>query len=109
MQRLRPWTAITATRAVMAAAGAPFAAAVALAERPAAGPAHTFLHMGCKRHNHGPKWHDDQARILGHGDAGTATGASRPAFSATGLANRSFVTGHPVDRARTAPPGGDRP
>lgn len=26
---------------------------------------HTFLHIGCKHHNHGPKWHQDHGRILG--------------------------------------------
>lgn len=29
------------------------------------GELHTFLHIGCKHHNHGPKWHQDHGRILG--------------------------------------------
>lgn len=26
---------------------------------------HTLLHIGCKHHNHGPKWHDGHGRALG--------------------------------------------
>ena len=28
-------------------------------------PGHTPLHVGCRHHNHGPKWHADHGRILG--------------------------------------------
>ena len=33
--------------------------------RPTERELQTFLHIGCKHHNHGPKWHDDHARSLG--------------------------------------------
>ena len=26
---------------------------------------HTYLHINCKHHNHGPKWHKDHGRLLG--------------------------------------------
>lgn len=26
---------------------------------------HTYLHINCKHHNHGPKWHQNHGRILG--------------------------------------------
>lgn len=28
-------------------------------------PGHTPLHVGCKHHNHGPKWHAGHGRALG--------------------------------------------
>ncbi len=38
-------------------------------QRPRAAPAtpelHTFLHINCKHHNHGPAWHKNHARTLG--------------------------------------------
>ena len=33
--------------------------------RPAAGELHTFLHINCKNHNHGPAWHKNHGRTLG--------------------------------------------
>ena len=47
--------------------------AVALAlQQPAGashqGDLHSFLHFGCKHHNHGRAWHRDHGRTLGVGD-----------------------------------------
>ncbi len=28
-------------------------------------PGHTPFHVGCKNHNHGPKWHADHGRAVG--------------------------------------------
>ncbi len=26
---------------------------------------HTFMHLGCTHHTHGPRWHQDHGRTLG--------------------------------------------
>ena len=46
--------------AAVAVASGAVALAVAIAE-----PGHTPLHVACKHHNHGPKWHAGHGRALG--------------------------------------------
>lgn len=46
-------------------AGAWFGLAAPAAEAPARRGVHTNLHLNCKHHNHGPKWHQDHGRVLG--------------------------------------------
>ena len=53
-------------------------------------PGHMPLHIGCRHHNHGAKWHADHGRILGSPRRAVArTSAS----SADDLGSRSLVAG----------------
>lgn len=47
---------------LLASGGLATVSALALS---AAAPGHTPLHIGCRHHNHGAKWHADHGRILG--------------------------------------------
>ena len=49
----------------LAIGAAVVAAVAALGSAPPGEPGHTMLHIGCKNHNHGPKWHADHGRALG--------------------------------------------
>ncbi len=46
-------------------AGAWIGLATPSAEAPVRRDVHTYLHLNCKHHNHGPKWHQDHGRVLG--------------------------------------------
>jgi hypothetical protein len=41
-----------------------YAATVAPATNVSPRELHTFMHIGCKHHNHGRKWHQDHGRIF---------------------------------------------
>lgn len=60
---------------------------------------HTPLHVGCRHHNHGPKWHADHGRSL-EGSRGGRIRAISP--DGAELARRSITAG----RRGSATPGG---
>ena len=71
------------------------AAAMTTLAAPPREPGHTPFHVGCKHHDHGPKWHADHGRILGvkrsqdSDDADGAPGTAR-------LTSRSLAAGRPI-------------
>lgn len=56
-----------------------------------AGGVHTPMHIGCRHHNHGPKWFADHGKILGQG--GGRAWRSRPSAESDDLSNRSLTAG----------------
>lgn len=92
---MRRRTIILASAAgVGVAAAAAMAFTVSMLASPAlpAAPAatHTFLHIGCTHHNHGPKWH------AGHGRAALGDRRSRARETLDDpddLASRSLTSG----------------
>jgi len=62
-------------------------------------PGHTPLHIGCRHHNHGAKWHADHGHILGsmRGERIRVRAPDREA-----LAARSLTFGRPGSRAASA-------
>lgn len=53
-------------------------------------PGHMPLHVGCRHHNHGAKWHADHGRILG---TTRGRGARSEVPDGEELARRSLVAG----------------
>jgi hypothetical protein len=62
-------------------------------------PGHGPLHIGCRHHNHGPKWHADHGRILG-APRGAAALSQPP--DEDGLRSRSLTAGRTGLRAKAA-------
>lgn len=59
--------------------------------RDRAAAAHTPMHIGCRHHNHGPKWFADHGKILGQPGAGALR--SRLAAEPDDLSRRSMTAG----------------
>lgn len=90
---------VIATVGVLAAAAAG-AAALALnstatappdTTAPTAANGHTFLHIGCKNHNHGPKWHAGHGRSAMGDRRGSASDAAGD--EADALTSRRLTAG----------------
>lgn len=54
-------TLIVGSSLLLAVAASGVGVALSLSQRTAV---HTPLHIGCRHHNHGPKWHADHGRSL---------------------------------------------